>query len=280
MTPVMMGDYRADHGEEATMTARVAVVTGASSGIGEATAWALGAYGWTVVLVARRDAEVARVAARVASAGGTPVPAPLDAADPDAVAVMAARVRREHGAPHVLVHAAGVGAWRWPEDTPPAEMERMLDAPYRAAYHVTHAFLPDLLERGNGVVIHLGSPAAYAPWPGATGYSVSRWALRGLHEALVQDLAGTGVRSCHVVLAEVSSAYFDVNEGAREGRPWLGRLVGVSTPAEAAEVIVRTIARPQQEVFSPWSLRWLVRFHRLAPRLASRVVRIGAARRP
>lgn len=265
--------------EEGAMGGRLAVVTGASSGIGEATARALGGYGWTVVLVARRADALARVAAHVETAGGTAVCEPLDAADPAAVAEMAARVRREFGVPQVIVNSAGSGAWRWPEDTTPEEMDRLLDAPFRAAYNLTHAFLPDLLERRAGVLVHVGSPASFAPWPGATGYSVARWALRGLHEALRQDLAGTGVRSCHVVFAEVSSAYFDVNEGARERRPLLGRLVRVTSPGEAAEVILRAVARRRTELIHPPLARWLVALHRLAPGIATRALRVGGSRR-
>ena len=261
------------------MPGRVAVVTGASSGIGEATALALAGYGWTVVLVARRDDEVARVEAQVDAAGGVGIAEPLDAADPDAVAVMAERIRQAHGAPAAIVNAAGAGAWRWPEDTPPAEMERMLDAPYRAAYHVTHAFLGDLLAQRAGVVVHVGSPAAFGPWPGATAYSVARWALRGYHEALRQDLAGTGVHSCHVAFAEVATPYFDVNDGARERRPRLGRLVRTCSPTEAAEVIISTIARPRPQVLHPPVLRVLFALHRLVPRCTSWALRLGGPRR-
>lgn len=262
------------------MTELVAVVSGASSGIGEATALALGARGWTVVLVARRDVEVARVAAAVERGGGRAVPEALDAADPDAVAALAERVRRDRGVPVVLVNAAGAGAWRWPEDTPPDEMERMLDAPFRAAYNLTHAFLPDLLAQRSGVIVQIGSPAAYAPWPGATGYTTARWALRGFHEALRQDLARTGVRSCHVAFAEVATPYFDVNDGARERRPLLGRLVRTIGPTEAADVVLRTIARPRHEVLHPRMFRFLAACNRLSPRLSSWALRVGGPRRP
>jgi len=113
---------------------RLAVVTGASSGIGEATAALLAARGWRVVAVARRRDRLEALAARAAAVGaGEVVVEPLDAADPDAVAAMALRVRQRYGTPGAIVNSAGAGVWRWPEDTPPELMEQLLDAPFRGA---------------------------------------------------------------------------------------------------------------------------------------------------
>lgn len=262
------------------MAQQLAVVTGASSGIGAATAELLGALGWRVVLVARREPRLAEVAARVAALGGHPVVEALDGGDAGAVAAMAARTLDRAGVPGALVHAAGAGEWRWPEDTPPADMERMLDAPFRSAYHHTHAFLRPMLAQGSGVIVHVGSPASLRPWPSATAYTVSRWALRGFHEALVQDLHGTGVRSCHVVIAgEVTSGYFDVNPGSHEHIPRVGRLLGVATPRECAEVVVRTIHRPRAQVLYPGRATAMQAANRLAPGLLRWAARVTGRRR-
>jgi uncharacterized protein len=256
---------------------QLAVVTGASSGIGAATAVGLGALGWRVVLVARRADRLDEVAQRVRTAGGEAHVEGLDAGDAAAVAAMADRVRERFGTPGAIVNSAGAGEWRWLEETPPEDMERMLDAPFRAAYHVTQAFLADLLAQRSGVLIHVGSPASVLPWPSATAYTVSRWALRGLHEALRQDLAGTGVHTCHVLFGEVTSEYFTANPGSYEHIPKVGKLIPVSTPAECAEVIVRTLHRPRPVVFHPFLLRvfhwanlWLPGPSRWAARVTGR----------
>jgi uncharacterized protein len=256
---------------------KLAVVTGASSGIGAATAEALGALGWRLVLVARRADRLEEVAARVRQAGGDAHVEALDAADAEAVSAMADRVRRRFGIPGAIVNSAGAGEWRWLEDTPPADMERMLDAPFRAAYHVTQAFMADLLGQGAGAIVHVGSPASILPWPSAPAYTVSRWALRGLHEALRQDLARTGVHTCHVLFGEVSSEYFIANRDSRQHIPKVARIIPISTPAECAEVIVRTLQRPRPVVFHPfmlrvfdWSFRWLPGPTRWAARTTGR----------
>jgi uncharacterized protein len=258
---------------------QLAVVTGASSGIGAATAVALGALGWRVVLVARRTDRLEEVAERVRTAGGEAHVEALDAGDAAAVAAMADRVRERFGTPGAIVNSAGAGEWRWLEETPPADMERMLDAPFRAAYHVTQAFLGDLLAQRSGVVVHVGSPASILPWPSATAYTVSRWALRGLHEALRQDLVGTGVHTCHVLFGEVSSEYFIANPASYEHIPKVGKLIPVSTPAECAEVIVRTLHQPRPVVFHPLMLRLFHWAYHWAPGPSRWVARVTGRKR-
>ncbi len=262
------------------MAQRLAVISGASSGIGAATARALGSAGWRVVLVARREDRLRELTADIAAVGaGEAVAEPLDAADADAVAAMARRVTAVYGTPGAIINSAGAGVWRWPEDTPPAQMERMLDAPYRAAYHLTHAFLPGMLAARSGVLVHIGSPASLLPWPSATAYTVSRWALRGLHEALRQDLQGTGVHSSHVLFGEVTSEYFDTNPGSHAYIPAVAKVIPRSTPAEAAEVVVRTIHAPRPLVLHPRAMAGLHVAYRLAPEACRRLAAATGHRR-
>lgn len=262
------------------MAQQLAVVTGASSGIGAATARVLVASGWTVVLVARRAARLRELQVQLDAFGaGHAVVEPLDGGDPDAVTAMAERVRSRFGVPGAIVNSAGAGVWRWPEDTPPAEMERLLDAPFRSAYHVTSAFLPGLLAQRAGVIVHVGSPASIVPWPGSTGYAISRWALRGYHEALLQDLHGTGVRSCHVLFGEVTSDYFAANPDSYDHIPTVGSLIPAITPLQAAEVIVRTMHVPRDEVFHPGTLAALRLGQRIAPGTMRTLARVTGRQR-
>jgi NADP-dependent 3-hydroxy acid dehydrogenase YdfG len=242
------------------MDRSLAVVTGASSGIGAATARALAADGWRVVLVARGRAQLEVVEQSITAGGGEAVIEALDASDGAEVLAMADRIRLQHGSPSLIVNSAGMGEWKFIEETPPNEAVAMLAAPYLAAYNTSHAFMPDMLDAASGTLIHVGSPASRLPWPGATSYTAVRWALKGLNEALNQDLAGTGVRSCHVVFGEVSSAYFDTNKVAREHLPKIGRLVPVITPEQCARVVMDVVRRPRREVVYPFMLRvmyWL-----------------------
>jgi NADP-dependent 3-hydroxy acid dehydrogenase YdfG len=111
---------------------RVAVVTGASSGIGAATARLLAARGWSVALVARRADRLHALADELVTGGARVLVQPLDASDHEAVSAMRADVNGTLGVPHAVVNSAGAGVWRWMEDTSAAELETMLDAPVRA----------------------------------------------------------------------------------------------------------------------------------------------------
>jgi NADP-dependent 3-hydroxy acid dehydrogenase YdfG len=154
----------------------------------------------------------------------------------------------------------------------------MMGAPYLAAFNVTHAFMPALLREDAGVIVHVGSPASISPWPGATAYTAARWALRGLNEALRQDLLGTGVSSSHVIFGEVSSPYFTTNAVARDQLPMLNRWVRAIRPEECARVLLDVIQRPRPEVIHPPVVRWLARGARIAPPLGRRLIAWGAPR--
>jgi NADP-dependent 3-hydroxy acid dehydrogenase YdfG len=234
---------------------RIAVITGASSGIGAATAEALAAKGWRVVLVARRVERLEALATTIGTTGGKAIVEALDCADGAAVAAMAKRVHDRWGAPSLVVNSAGAGIWRFLEETTHDEIDAMIGAPYLAAAHISRTFVGDMIADGNGLLIHIASPASVIPWPGATAYTASRWALRGLHEALRQDLRGTGVRSSLVYFGEVSSEYFEVNPASHEHIPSLGSWIPVSSPERCAEVLLGVVRRPRAVIFHPFALR-------------------------
>jgi NAD(P)-dependent dehydrogenase (short-subunit alcohol dehydrogenase family) len=258
----------------------MAIITGASSGIGRAAALRLARDGWKVVVCARRRAPLDALATEVAAAGGEAVVEALDASDGDAVVAMAARVTAEHGVPDAVVNCAGAGRWLYIEDTSPQEIRSMIGAPYLAAFHTTHAFMKGMLQARRGLIVHVNSPAGVMPWGGATGYASARFALRGLHEALRMDLVGTGVRSSHVIFGEVTTSYFDANPDSHEHIPAVARLIPVSTPEQCGEWLARAIEAPRDTVCRPFMLRLFIWAHAAAPWLVRFLVRRTQRRRP
>ena len=254
-------------------TSPIALVTGASSGIGEATARVLAREGWQVVLVARTEAKLYAIRSEIESSGGQAHVAAVDAADGEAVLDKANEIRATIGIPSLIVNSAGMGAWKYIEDTPPSEAQTMIGAPFLAAYNWTHAFMKDMLARRKGVIIHVGSPASFCAWPGATGYVASRCALWGLHEALHQDLRGSGVRTCMVTFGEVTSPYFEVNTVGEEQLPSIGRWVPKTSPEKCGRIIAKLAQKPKKNVFHPFLLRVLRAIHVLCPAFTRWLVR-------
>ena len=257
----------------------LAVVTGASSGIGAATARALATAGARVVLVARSAATEA-VASEIAAAGGQAHAERVDLADEAAVADLGHRVLAAHGPPDLVVNNAGAGRYLAIDETPPGDAAALMASPYLAAFHVTRAFVPSMVGRGSGRIANVTSPAAYFPWPGAAAYSAARWAVRGLTAALRADLRGTGVDATLVVLGLVDSPYFEHNPGSAERVPGITRLLPTLTPETAARAIVRGLARDRRTIFAPRPLGAFVALHAVAPRPVEALVAATGWRRP
>jgi short-subunit dehydrogenase len=259
---------------------RLAVVTGASSGIGAEAAVLLGRRRMRVALLARGADGLTATAERVAAAGGTAAVHLVDLGDESGTAAKCEAILRDLGAPDFVLHCAGAGRWLFLDETPAGEGRAMMDAPYFAALHVSRALLPAMLARGSGRLVFVNSPAALMPWPGATGYIAARWALRGLFEALQQDLAGTGVGATHVVVGKVSSAYFAHNPGVEERIPKIDRLIPTLTPEEAAAVVVRAAERGAGEVVAPFMLGFFSIWGRHLPGATALLLRATGARHP
>jgi len=259
-----------------TLENRVVLVTGASSGIGAATAEALAREGAHVCLLARTESALTDVADGIRRAGGTADVYPVDLADFDAVEAVAERIESDVGTPDVIVNNAGAGRFLAIEETSPEQAAEMMRVPYLAAFAVTRAFVDGMIERGSGTVVNVTSVAAYAPWPGATAYATARWAMRGFSAALRADLGETGVHVMLVVAGEVESPYFEHNPGSRERLPAISRLFPTLTPGDVADAIVNGLREDRRTVIVPRSLAAVVRLHRLFPRLVGElVVRTG-----
>ena len=260
---------------------RLVLVTGASSGIGAATARAFARRGARVLLVARTRSALEAVAAAIVAEDGEAHVLPADLSDADTVSETARAILRDHGAPDVVINNAGAGRWLHSEETPPDEAVRMMAVPYFAAFWVTRAFLPAMRARGSGRIINLTSPAAFATWPGATGYTVARWAMRGFSEALRADLHGSGIGVTLVTPSAVRSPYLDNNPGVAERMPGIARLFGSLSPEEVATGIVRATERERARVFLPFRTQLGVLAHRWFPRpVGWLLVRTGWNRPP
>lgn len=254
---------------------KIAVVTGASRGIGAATARVLAQGGAEVVLVARSQVELAALANEIREAGGVAHVFPADLVDGIQTAELTKNILEKVGVPSLLVNNAGAGRWLFVEETPHGEEDMMIALPYLAAFRMARGLLPAMLKQRQGMILNVNSPASILPWSGATGYSSARWALRGFSESLRADLQGTGLVVSEVVLGEVGSSYFEANPGAHERLPKISKLLPVLSPEQAARQIVKAVRTDKRRFIAPFLLRLTVFFSRITPGLVRWIVQQG-----
>jgi short-subunit dehydrogenase len=258
------------------LVGRTVLITGASSGIGEAVARAAHARGATVLLVARSETKLKALSAELGIRAHS---YPCDVGDPSAITALAEEIHADGRHVDVLVNNAGAGRWVSIEDADQAELVDMVKVPYLAALLMTRAFVGDMLARRSGHIVTVNSGISRAVWPGAVGYASARWALRGLDLALKSDLRGTGIGVTEAVLGTVSSEYFTNNPGSEEHLPKVARMVPAITPAEAAEVIVRGIERRRGTVIATPQLKWVAWSSQHMPRMNHFMLWLTGARR-
>lgn len=173
---------------------RLALVTGAASGIGQAIAVAYARAGARVVITDREAAACADTLAQVQAAGGQGWVFALDVTDADAAQALATQVGQDIGPIQILVNNAGV-ILREGIDSPQAHaaIRKVMDVNVIGAFNVMHAFLP-ALRQTKGNIVNISSGASFHGQPNAVGYSASKAAVRLLSQSMVADLAASGIR--------------------------------------------------------------------------------------
>ena len=195
------------------LAGRVALVTGASSGIGLATAKALAGAGARVVLVARSAARLDAAAREIARIGDGP-PAfalPCDVSDPEAVGAMAQQTRREVGLPDIVVNNAGIGLWEPVVELSSARIRQVFEVNFFGAVLCTKAFLPAMLERGKGTVVFVSSGFGVLPFPCTAAYCASKHALNGFAGSLRAEVERQGVDVVLVLPGGTRTEFFVTN---------------------------------------------------------------------
>jgi short-subunit dehydrogenase len=251
------------------LSGRVVVVTGASSGIGAATAVACGRAGMRVVLAARRAERLAAVAADVTAAGGDARVVPADVADEAAVRALIEDAVSVWGRLDVLVNNAGVGILAAVDQTTPAEFDRLLRVNYLAAVHGVLAALPHMRRQGAGHIVNVASVIGKRASPFRAAYVGSKFALVGFSEALRMELRGSGIDVTCVCPIGTATEFHGI-EPNRLGVP--GRSGPIQSAEHVARAIVRALRRPRAEVHPYPPARLLFLANVLAPGLVDRLL--------
>ncbi len=203
-------------GAETQTAHRVAVVTGASAGIGRAIAIGLGSLGWTVGVGARRVDRLDETAAAITAAGGTPIAHPLDVTDAASVEAFFTAIEAQGGVADVLVNNAGVGYLGAIAETTPERMKAAVDTNLLGALYCTRRATAALLERNaartsgpgpDGDIVFISSDSIQKPYPHMLTYGATKAAVEYLAAGLDVELGGSGIRVSTVRLGPTVSEF-------------------------------------------------------------------------
>src|SRR4051812_49309745 len=227
---------------------RPAVITGASSGIGAATALTLAAAGYPVALGARRTDKLDELAAQIRSQGGEVTAHALDLTDDESVETFAAKVAADLGDIEIVVSNAGLVQPGATYEVDTAQFAHELDLNIVGAQRLARAFVPGMVERQRGDVVFVSSDVAVRARPFMSSYAAGKWGLEGLAHAMQMELEGTGVRASIVrpgpTQSEMGSAWADddaafvITQWVRFGLARHPRLLKASALADAITTIV------------------------------------------
>lgn len=202
------------------------VVTGASRGIGRATALELAARGHAVSLVGRASPALERTAQDAREAGADVQVVTCDLRDPGAIADAAICIESRFGAPSAVVHNAGLVHRRSIEDTTDAEWDEQLGVNLRAPFQLTRALLPRMRAAKGGRFVFVGSISSTLGSKNAAAYCASKWGLVGFMKSLAEDLSETGLTAVAILPGSVDTEML-------EGSGFPPRM----TPEEVAKTI-------------------------------------------
>lgn len=222
----------------ASLAGRRAVVTGASSGIGEAAARALAAEGARVALLARDEAKLRALAASLPGA----VAQPCDVRDAPAVAAAVETVAASLGAIDILVTAAGLGRFGDTATFPVEDWDEVFDVGLRGTFLVVQAALP-YVRRSKGHVITIASIAALRAFPGSAAYCAAKAGVRAFAQVVAEENRRVGVRVTDFVLGSVDSPFWERAGGTQLARERMLR------PEDVGRAIAQAAAQPSRVSF-------------------------------
>ncbi|HSR19604.1 MAG TPA: SDR family oxidoreductase [Anaerolineales bacterium] len=256
------------------MRGKIVIVTGASSGLGEAAARQFGRLGTRLVLTARRLERLKKLAKEIESlgTGSECLPLRADLSKLGDVKRVVEQTRRAWGGVDVLVNNAGYGRLDWLEKLDPAEDIRgQIDINLLALIQMTRQVLPIMMRQRSGTIINMCSVAGLVGMPTYTIYAASKHGVHGFSEALRREVAPWGIHVCCLYPGGAASE-FSRHAGIR-------RKTGVTTPGfmrltpeQVGRAVVELARRPRPEWVIPWQWQVAIWLNRLWPRLLDSLV--------
>ena len=235
----------------------VILLTGASSGIGEALAIALAKRGATLGLLARREQELSDLAKRCEDAGGTARVLVTDVTDAAAVAASAEKLRKEFGHIDILVANAGIGGNNAEtRSLRPEAVKKVIDINLMGAANSVAAVLPHMIERGSGHLVAISSLAGFRGLPKSAAYSASKAGMTAFFESVRLDVQHKGI---DVTIIQPGFIKTPLTAGRENKMPFLMEL------GDAIPLFIKAIEKKKKFAAFPWQLATIVRAGKIFP---------------
>lgn len=231
----------------ARITGKLALITGASSGIGKSCARRFAADGANLVLWARRKERLDALAPELAATGVSVHTAQVDVRDRAVVNAAAEALLRDVGVPDILLNNAGLAAGlAKTHEGDPDDWDRMIDTNLKGLLNVSRAVMPAMIRRGTGHVVNIGSTAGHQVYPMGNVYNATKFGVKALTEGMNLDCAGTRVRVSSVDPGHVRTEFASVRfrgDAAKADKVYDG--FQPLTPDDIADVVTYVVNLPE-----------------------------------
>ncbi|WP_196887147.1 SDR family NAD(P)-dependent oxidoreductase [Aureivirga sp. CE67] len=241
------------------------IITGASSGIGEATAYLLAEKGAHVILLARNEEKLKAIQNKILDKNQLCDFYPIDLKNATEIEKVFKQIFKEIGTPTILINNAGVGTFQPIDEMSPEQIIEPIKVPFQAAILCSYYCVKEMKKANNGRILFITSPVSYFPLPYMISYTASRYGIKAASFALRDELKKDNIKVNLVVFGKVNSEYLKNNNADFTWYPKASKWFPEISTQKAAEKIYKTLQKDKKENIFPSKLNFFLSCYKLVP---------------